>query len=101
MLRILLVDDTPNGVFEVRSVLQQTGYDIVDVAVAEALPSAVSSKLPDVIVVDTHVPSHEIFDRLRAITEQCARPLVMFSRDARGDYLPSPLGRRVGDEGGL
>ena len=82
MLRILLVDDTPARAFNLRPVLQQAGYAILDVIESEALNPAVPNGAPDVIVVDTYTPTSAVFERLRSITEQCARPIVMFSSDA-------------------
>ena len=81
MLRILLVDDTPSRAFVLRPMLERIGYEILEATEPEALRVAVPSS-PDVIIVDTHAPSAAVFERLRAITEQCARPIVMFSRDA-------------------
>ena len=80
MLRVLLVDDTPDRASALPSVFQETGFHILDVAEPATL-SAPLRNTPDVIVVDTRVPSGAVFDSLRTITRECARPIVMFSRD--------------------
>src|SRR6266511_2896059 len=79
MVSVLVVDDTPDRASELPSVLRETGFDVTEITDAETLyaPPAV-----DVIVIDTSAPTRTVFERLRAITEHEARPIVMFSGDS-------------------
>jgi len=82
MLRIMLVDDTPERSFYLRLVLERAGYEVVsEVAEPHRLHDEVLRLSPDAIIVDTDSPSRDTLENLCMITESCPRPIVMFAHD--------------------
>ena len=82
MLRVMLVDDTPERAFRLRLVLERVGYDVVaEVSDARALRDEALRLSPDVIIVETTSPSRDVLERIGAITESAPRPVVMFAGD--------------------
>jgi len=82
MLRIMLVDDTPERSFYLRLVLERLGYDVVaEVSNPRLLHDEVLRLSPDAIIVDTDSPSRDTLENLCVITESCPRPVVMFAND--------------------
>src|SRR5262245_54427711 len=82
MLRIMLVDDTSEPSFYLRVVLERLGYEVVaEVGNPRALRDDVLRFSPDAIIVDTDSPSRDTLQSLRAITESCPRPVIMFAHD--------------------
>jgi response regulator NasT len=82
MLRIMLVDDTPERAFYLRLVLERLGYDVVaEISDPRKLHDEVLRLSPDAIIVDTESPSRDTLENLCMITESCPRPIVMFAND--------------------
>jgi response regulator NasT len=82
MLRIMLVDDTPERSFYLRFVLERLGYDVVaEIADPRLLHDEVLRLSPDAIIVDTDSPSRDTLENICMITESCPRPIVMFAHD--------------------
>ena len=82
MLRIMLVDDTPERAFSLRLVLTRLGYDVVsEISDPRKLRNEVLRCSPDAIVVETDSPHPDTLDDLCAISESCPRPIVMFAND--------------------
>ena len=82
MLRIMLVDDTPERAFYLSLVLTQLGYDVVgEISDPRELHDEVLRLSPDAIIVDTDSPSRDTLENLCTITESCPRPIVMFAND--------------------
>jgi len=88
MLRIMLVDDTPERSFYLRLVLERLGYDVVaEISNSRTLHDEVLRLLPDVIIVDTNSPSRDTLENICMITESCPRPVVMFAQDAARESI--------------
>src|SRR5215470_14456478 len=82
MLRIMLVDDTPERAFYLSLVLERLGYDVVaEISDPRKLHDEVLRLSPDAIIVDTDSPSRDTLENLCVITESCPRPVVMFAHD--------------------
>jgi len=82
MLRIMLVDDTPERAFYLRLVLERLGYDVVaEISDPQKLHDEVLRLSPDAIIVDTDSPSRDTLENLCMITGSCPRPIVMFAHD--------------------
>jgi response regulator NasT len=82
MLRIMLVDDTPERAFYLSLVLERLGYDVVaEISDPRKLHDEVLRLSPDAIIVDTDSPSRDTLENLCTITESCPRPIVMFAHD--------------------
>ena len=83
MLRIMLVDDTPDRSLYLRLVLERLGYEVVaEIAEPRRLYDAVTRHAPDAIIIDTDSPSRDTLEHLCLVTESCPRPIVMFTNDA-------------------
>lgn len=82
MLRIMLVDDTPDRSLYLRLVLERLGYEVVaEIAEPRKLYDAVTRFSPDAIIIDTDSPSRDTLEHLCLVTESCPRPIVMFTND--------------------
>jgi two-component system, response regulator / RNA-binding antiterminator len=95
MLRIMLVDDTPERSFYLRFVLERLGYDVVaEIADPRLLHDEVLRLSPDAIIVDTDSPSRDTLENICMITENCPRPVVMFANDPARESIREAV--RVG-----
>jgi len=95
MLRIMLVDDTPERAFYLRLVLERLGYDVVaEISDPRKLHDEVLRLSPDAIIVDTDSPSRDTLENLCTITESCPRPIVMFAQDPARESIREAV--RVG-----
>jgi response regulator NasT len=82
MLRVMLVDDTPERSFYLRLVLERLGYEVVaEISNPGRLHDEVLRLSPDAIIVDTDSPSRDTLENICVITENCPRPIVMFAHD--------------------
>jgi two-component system, response regulator / RNA-binding antiterminator len=95
MLRIMLVDDTPERSFYLRVVLERLGYDVVaEIANPRELHDEALRLSPDAIIVETDSPSRDTLENICMITESCPRPVVMFSNDPARESIREAV--RVG-----
>ena len=95
MLRIMLVDDTPERSFYLRLVLERVGYNVVaEIGDPRTLHDEALRLSPDVIIVDTNSPSRDTLENICMITESCPRPVVMFAQDAARESIREAV--RVG-----
>jgi two-component system, response regulator / RNA-binding antiterminator len=93
MLKILLVDNTPERASALKEAL-----DAMDgVTVACALDSAlellrhVEEHKPDVVLVDTESPSRDVLEQLAVMSSSAPRPVVMFTGDAHDETIRSAI----------
>ena len=83
MLRVMLVDDTPERSFYLRLMLERLGYEVVaEISNPRLLHDEVLRLAPDAIIVDTASPSRDTLENICMVTENCPRPIVMFAHDA-------------------
>jgi len=83
MLRVMLVDDTPERSFYLRLMLERLGYEVVaEISNPRLLHDEVLRLAPDAIIVDTNSPSRDTLENICMVTENCPRPIVMFAHDA-------------------
>jgi len=95
MLRIMLVDDTPERSFYLRVVLERLGYEVVgEIANPRELHDEVLRLSPDAVIVETDSPSRDTLENLCMITESCPRPIVMFANDPARESIREAV--RVG-----
>ena len=95
MLRIMLVDDTPERSFYLRVVLERLGYDVVaEMSNPRELHDEVLRLSPDAIIVGTDSPSRDTLENLCLVTESCPRPIVMFAHDPARESIREAV--RVG-----
>jgi len=104
--RILIADDQPVGRELIRSILESSGYEVIEAADGqEALETAVSD-LPDLILLDLQMPRRDGFSVLRELRQDprfAATPIIAITATAmKGsrqqgleagftDYLTKPV----------
>src|SRR5579871_1826360 len=102
--RVLVVDDEPNILTSVRTLLVASGYDVATAMSGRAALDAVERDRPDVIVLDLGLPDINGVEVCRLVREEHAVPIVVLS--ARGaeadkvraldagadDYVTKPFG---------
>jgi response regulator NasT len=91
MLRILLVDESFERAPQragLRLALEGLGHAIVaEISGPQLLWDAVKQHDPDALIIDTASPSRDMLAPLSKISINCPLPVVMFTRDARGDSI--------------
>lgn len=93
MLKILLVDDTPDRV----SALKEALSAMEGVAVACTLESPlellkrVAEHQPDIVLIDTESPSRDVLEQLAAVSSSAPRPVVMFTGDSQDGAIRAAL----------
>jgi len=88
MLRIMLVDESPERSLCLRLALDGLGYDIVaEVSDPRMLYDEVQRHQPDTIIIGTESPSRDTLEHLCMITESCPRPIVMFTQDSNRESI--------------
>ena len=102
--RILVVDDEPNILGTIATLLRTRGYEVVTAMTANAAREAIARDQPNLIVLDLGLPDADGVDLCREIREADAVPIVVLS--ARGaeidkvraldvgadDYVTKPFG---------
>ena len=102
--RILVVDDEPNIVASVKTLLTSAGYDVSAALSGRAALDILEREVPDVIVLDLGLPDIDGVDICRIVRERQAVPILVLS--ARGseadkvraldagadDYVTKPFG---------
>lgn len=92
MLRILLVDEPAGHSLEravsLRLALKGLGHTIVaELSGPQTLWDEVRQHDPDALIIHTDAPSRDMLEPVSRISTSCPRPIVMFTRDARGDAI--------------
>jgi len=88
MMRIMLVDESPERSLCLRLSLEGLGHDIVaEVSDPRSLYDQVQHHQPDAIIIGTDSPSRDTLEHLCMITESCPRPIVMFTQDAKRESI--------------
>jgi DNA-binding NarL/FixJ family response regulator len=96
MLRIMLVDDTPDRSYYLRLVLEKLGHEVVaEVTDGREMHDAVLKLSPDVIIVETESPSRDTLENLCFVTDTCPRPIVMFTQDRDRDRIREAISSGV------
>jgi two-component system, response regulator / RNA-binding antiterminator len=93
MLKVLLVDDTPDRA----SALKEALSKVPGVAVACTLESAVelmdkvTEHRPDVVLIDTESPSRDVLEQLAVVSNAAPRPVILFTDDAHDESIRASL----------
>jgi response regulator NasT len=93
MLKVLLVDDTPDR----DSALKEALSRMEGVAVACTLESPlellrrVAEHRPDVVLIHTASPSRDVLEQLAAVSSNAPRPVVMFTGDSQDEAIRAAL----------
>jgi response regulator NasT len=93
VLKVLLVDDTPDRA----SALKQALSAVEGVEVACTLDSPlellarVAEHAPDVVLIETNSPSRDVLEQLAAVSSSAPRPVVMFTGNAEDETIRASL----------
>ncbi|MGQ0529599.1 MAG: response regulator [Panacagrimonas sp.] len=106
MARIMIVDDSPSDILNLRNILQRAGHTVIEVnGGAEALTRAKAEK-PDCVVMDVVMPGVNGFQATRTLTRDPATahiPIIVCStknqetdrvwalRQGAREYLVKPV----------
>jgi response regulator NasT len=79
MLRVLVVDESPERAEVLRLGLERAGHRVVaTVSTAMHLLEQVQRLAPDVIIIDTESPTRDVIEHLCVVSRNEPRPIVMF-----------------------
>ena len=93
MLKVLLVDDTPDRASTLKAALSEMD----GVAVACTLESPlelldhVARHAPDIVLIDTRSPSRDVLEQLAAVSSNAPRPVVLFTENGQDDAIRAAL----------
>jgi response regulator NasT len=93
MLKVLLVDDTPDRA----SALRQALASIRGVEVAGVLDSPlellkrVEAHRPDVVLIATDSPSRDVLEQLAVVSSEAPRPVILFTDDAHDETIRASM----------
>jgi len=81
MMRVLLIDDTPEIAELLSFALRDHGYDVLAVGFDPAIGDLVAEHRPDALVLDctSYDMAEMLFDAVRASDEYAALPIVIVS----------------------
>lgn len=88
MLRVLIIDDSPERTAILCTGLVQAGYSVA--AAIESpmeLLKAVEVHSPDIVIIDTASPSRDVLEHVVMVSRDQPRPIVMFSNDGGSDTI--------------
>ncbi|MBC8021493.1 MAG: ANTAR domain-containing protein [Burkholderiales bacterium] len=93
MLKVLLVDETPQGASALRQALGEV--DGVSIACTVDAPLELLKRIdehrPDIVLIDTESPSRDVLEQLAAVSSTAPRPVVVFSDDAEHHAIRASL----------
>lgn len=106
MARILVVDDSPTDVAQLRSILSRAGHEVVEASTGEEAMAQVRQQHPDCIVMDVVMPGVNGFQATRTLSknpETAHIPIIVVSsksqetdrlwalRQGAREYIVKPL----------
>ena len=93
MLKVLLVDDTPDRASALKDALSaMEGVEVMcTLESALQLPERVAEHRPDIILIDTESPSRDVLEQLAVVSSAAPRPVVIFSDDGQDDAIRAAL----------
>ena len=93
MLKVLLVDDTPDRASALKDALSaMEGVEVTcTLESALQLPERVTEHSPDIVLIDTESPSRDVLEQLAAVSSSAPRPVVLFSDDGQDETIRAAL----------
>ena len=86
--RVLVVDDEPNIIATMATLLRAQGYDVLPAMTARAGLDAVERERPDLLVLDLGLPDMDGVEVCRRVRQSSSVPIVVLSaRGAEGDKV--------------
>lgn len=91
---IMVVDDNPDIITIVKTILEGKGYQVLSAASGAQLLNLLESTKPDLIILDIMMPEMdglEVLSRLKALTETASIPVILLTakvqyEDVLGGY---------------
>lgn len=109
MPRILVVEDSPTGMFYFKTILIRNGFEVLEAVNGVEAITMAQAELPDLILMDVVMPKVNGFQATRQITRNGTTkhiPIVIIStkdqeidrvwgiRQGACDYLTKPVGEQ-------
>ena len=88
--RLLIVDDVPDNLFLVRTILEEEGYEIVTSSNGHDALKIVESEPPDLILLDVMMPKmdgYEVTRRIRAMKDLPFIPILLITAYDRANAV--------------
>ncbi|MCU1340263.1 MAG: two-component response regulator [Bryobacterales bacterium] len=107
MKRVLVADDKPTGRELVRTVLENSGYEVFEASDGSEAVNQAQQLQPDLIILDIHMPGLDgfgVIEKLRRLEQFAATPIIALTASAMmGDreramaagftgYITKPIG---------
>jgi CheY-like chemotaxis protein len=91
---IMVVDDNPDIITIVKTILEGKGYSVLSASSGQELLSLLTDRKPDLIILDIMMPEMdglEVLGRLKAVTETASIPVILLTakvqyEDVLGGY---------------
>ena len=92
MLKVMLVDNTPQRASELRQALARAGFEVTaTVESALELNEHMARVRPDVIIIDTDSPTRDVIEQICVMSRDDPHPVVMFSGDRHNETIRAAL----------
>ena len=91
---IMVVDDNPDIITIVKTILEGKGYNVLSASSGKELLSLLNNQKPDLIILDIMMPEMdglEVLGRLKGVTETASIPVILLTakvqyEDVLGGY---------------
>lgn len=91
---IMVVDDNPDIITIVKTILEGKGYQVLSASSGQELLNLLTERKPDLIILDIMMPEMdglEVLGRLKAVTETASIPVILLTakvqyEDVLGGY---------------
>src|SRR3546814_6024398 len=83
MARVMIVDDSPTDVLNLKGILQKAGHEVIESTSGQDALTRVRNEMPDVVIMDGVMPGVSGFQATRTLAEDPATakiPIVVVSR---------------------
>jgi two-component system sensor histidine kinase/response regulator len=88
--RLLIVDDVPDNLFLVRTILEEEGYEIITSSNGQDALKIIESEPPDLVLLDVMMPvmdGYEVTRRIRAIKDFPFIPILLLTAYDRANAV--------------
>ncbi|PZV12253.1 MAG: hybrid sensor histidine kinase/response regulator [Pseudanabaena sp.] len=88
--RLLIVDDVPDNLFLVRTILEEEGYEIITLSNGQDALKVIETEPPDLILLDVMMPvmdGYEVTRRIRAMKDLPFIPILLITAYDRANAV--------------